>query len=164
MPTHNVPNISQSVTTKCSAAACWGRMPQTERRTKNLQVRNQILATKRNKRVFNNALLAVQHVLHRTVLSTNSLRFATAPRQTAPRFLTFTRETARNVSTCRQHSTEHNTTHVRMRTLHRHLSVCKRLLGYISTCVSILRSHPVASQHISPMSARHPMGTKCNNK
>jgi len=29
VPTHNVPNIAQSVTTKCSASAFWGRVPQT---------------------------------------------------------------------------------------------------------------------------------------
>jgi hypothetical protein len=50
-------------------------------------------------------------------------------------------------------NTVRNTNHVRMRTL----------LGYISMCVSILGSRRVAPQHISTISAQHPMGTKCNS-
>jgi hypothetical protein len=81
----------QSVTTMCFAAPFLRRVTQTERRTTpNLQVRNQILSTKRSyKHVFINrsAGCTARSSKEPFCPPPDSLRFATAPRQPARQFL-----------------------------------------------------------------------------
>jgi hypothetical protein len=103
------------------------------------------------------ALLAVRRVHHRTVLSSAerpAVRYSTWTARTSNfdhsrgqlwgKFAIFANTKRRTYANAATFSLQ-------------------TLLGSISTCVSILRSHPVASHHISTMSAHHPMGTKCNN-